>query len=79
MTSLFTQKQLSQLKAPRQKKEPKVYTLNCVLPFGKYQRQMIRAIAIQDPDYLLMLQTKYKVQLSMEVIALVQQMRLYSR
>jgi hypothetical protein len=69
-------KQLTLLKV---KAQPKVYKLTDVLPFGKYQRQMLRAIAIQDPDYLLYMKANHKLHLDVEVTAFIQQMKLYSR
>jgi hypothetical protein len=69
-------KQLNLLKV---KAQPKVYELKDVLPFGKYQRQMLRAIAIQDPEYLLYMQTKYKLKFDAEVPAFIKQMQLYSK
>lgn len=78
-TTLFSTAQLNKCKVAKPKAQPKVYTLTDVLLFGKYQKQMLRAIAIQDPEYLLYIKTQYKLQYSIELLTFIQQMQLYSK
>lgn len=78
-SSLFSPGQLKAVTIPRKKAEPKVYGLNDVLPFGKYQRQMLRAVAIQDPAYLEYMAEKHQVPYTDELQTFIKQMKFYSK
>lgn len=66
---MFTASVMKQLKqpAPRVKKEPKIWKLSDVLPFGQYARCTVKKVAEINPQYLAYLQHNYKMEFDAEV------------
>lgn len=66
---MFKPSVMKALKAPHQrvKKEPKIWKLSDVLPFGQYARCSVKKVAEINPQYLAYLQHTYHMQFDAEV------------
>lgn len=73
--SLYKAKQLpKRIKAPT-----KYFKLTDIVLFGKYKRQTIQAIAIQDPEYLSYMHQKGIIILTSESLDYVQKINYYAK
>lgn len=77
--ALFSKKKMKELKAPREKKEKRIYSMHDLMPVkGKYFRRPLSFIATNDPSYLEWWITTAKVKVDELVTATISKIKFLS-